>query len=74
MSSNLADITSQALALPEPDRFALARKLWESLHPPAETAETILSEAQRRDREMDQEIVQGLSHEEVMRAARKTIE
>lgn len=61
-----------ALDLPPDERASLARKLLLSLAEPPEDelAETWLSEAERRAREIDSEEVQPFSATEVRRKAR----
>ena len=61
-----------ALNLPPDERASLARKLLLSLDAPSdeELAETWLSEAERRARELDRGEVQPIPAEEVRRKAR----
>ena len=71
-------LTDQALALPLPQRVALAEILWQSIadEPGTEAAdeerEAILL-AKRRDAELRRGVVPGRTHEQVMEAARRVI-
>ena len=73
MSTNVIELTNQALSLPAQDRVQLAQKLWESLEeevqtPPFAEAET-LEIAQRRDSELSSGKDYGVPQEEVMENA-----
>ena len=71
-------LTQQAVSLPLPERVLLAEALWESIDeelaaraPDEERA--VIDEAMRRGEELRQGIVAGLTHEQVMDAARRSI-
>jgi putative addiction module component (TIGR02574 family) len=69
------ELAAEAMALPLPERISLAQALWQSIDaglPEADENEEI-SEAVRRDQELDSDKVAGRSHEDVMRAARRAI-
>ncbi len=69
-------LTAEAMALPLPERVSLAQALWESIDaglPDADEAVAI-NEAIRRDRELSSGALTGRTHEEVMQAARRTLE
>jgi putative addiction module component (TIGR02574 family) len=78
VSTRLAEMTDQVLALPPADRLAVALRLWESLSD-VDRAEAcpvdppIAAEVRRRDEELSSGAVAGRSHEEVMAAARKAL-
>lgn len=64
------------LSLPLQERVLLAERLWESVHEDSDAElsadeSAMLDEAVRRNAEMEQGIVKGVSHEEVMAALRK---
>jgi putative addiction module component (TIGR02574 family) len=75
MSISNDDLTTQALALPVGKRIALAQQLWDSVGGPesAMTEEEVDKEVSRRAAEIEAGEVEGISHEDVMRAARKAI-
>ena len=66
----------EAMALPLSERVSLAQMLWESID--AGLADTEEREAVKvaiqRDHELSSGVVTGLTHEEVMQAARHAIE
>jgi putative addiction module component (TIGR02574 family) len=68
-------LTTQAMALPLADRVSLAQALWESIdgNLPDSDEQTAIKEALRRDDELASGAVIGLTHEEVMSAARRAI-
>jgi Putative addiction module component len=69
------ELTSEAMALPLPERVSLAQALWESIDAAlAEVPEDVaLGEAIRRDQELSSGSAVGRTHEEVLRAARRSI-
>jgi len=75
----ISELTAQAIALPPAERAAIAKKLWESLDEehatisPGSEAEAV-AEAVRRDKELTDGVVEGISHEDVMREARRSIQ
>ena len=75
MGFSYEEIAKRALLLPFEQRIELARRLWESVGGPgpAMSEEELLEEALRRDAEIEAGQVEGISHEEVMLAARKAI-
>lgn len=76
--SDLSQLTRQALALPLDDRIQLAQELWASVGPSAvdsvdkEVTEA-LDTADRRDAELASGAVQGISHDDAIARARKSI-
>ena len=69
------ELTEQLLALPLAERVRLAQALWQSIHDADANgfdAETYRL-ARNRAGELESGEVQGLTHEEVMRAARRAI-
>jgi putative addiction module component (TIGR02574 family) len=68
-------LTSEALALPLPQRVSLAQTLWESIDAtlPEIDEDAALQEAIRRDQELSAGSAVGRTHEEVMQAARRSI-
>lgn len=68
---NIDQITSVALTLTPHDKALLAQTLWESLEAPY-LADTELSDheaialAKQRDRDIDQGLVQALTHSQLM--------
>jgi hypothetical protein len=68
-------LTSEALALPLPQRVSLAQTLWESINAalPDTSEGAALQEAIRRDQELSSGTALGRTHEEVMQAARRSI-
>ena len=72
-------LTQQVLALPLPERVALAQALWESINE-AHDIDTHRSEreavdqARQRDADLTSAAVVGRTHEEVMEAARRVLE
>lgn len=69
-------LTGEAMALPLPDRVALAQSLWQSIEVGLiafDEAEAV-REAMRRDEELTAGSVTGRGHEEVMSAALRAIE
>jgi putative addiction module component (TIGR02574 family) len=69
------ELTSEAMALPLPERVSLAQALWESIDAAlAEVPEDVaLREAIRRDQELSSGSTVGRTHEEVLKAARRSI-
>lgn len=69
------ELTSEAMALPLPERVSLAQALWESIDAAlAEEPEDVaLREAIRRDQELSSGSAAGRTHEEVLKAARRSI-
>lgn len=68
-------LTTEAMALPLPDRVSLAQALWQSIDTGlADTNEQeAVREAIRRDEEISSGAVAGRTHDEVMQAARRAI-
>jgi putative addiction module component (TIGR02574 family) len=73
MISNLDTLTAQALSLPADERFELAQRIWLSVEREMGGNDALFTEFARRDEEIDAGIAQTVSHDEVMRDARKTI-
>ncbi len=75
LAMSTQQLTTEAMALSLPERVSLAQTLWESID--ADLADTDQAEAARealrRDEELSSGAVQGRTHEEVMRAARRAI-
>jgi len=69
------ELTSEAMALPLSERVSLAQALWQSID--AALGDTdehqAVREAVRRDQELSSGAVEGRTHEDVMRAARRSI-
>ncbi len=68
-------LTTEAMALPISERVSLAQTLWQSIDPGLAVAKDreALAEAIRRDEELSSGVVQGRTHEEVMRVARHAV-
>jgi putative addiction module component (TIGR02574 family) len=68
-------ITSEAMALPLPERVSLAQALWQSIDAGLTDCDenAAVQEAIRRDQELSSGKVTGRSHEEVMKAARRAL-
>lgn len=68
-------LTSEAMALPLPERVSLAQALWQSIDEGLQDNEEGLAvqEAIRRDQELSSGTVTGRSHEEVMNSARRAL-
>lgn len=68
-------LTAEALALPLADQVSLAQTLWESIDAglPEADEKSAVQEAMRRDRELSDGKVNGLRHDEAMKAARRAI-
>ncbi len=73
MSSDFNALSSEAMSLPPAQRFELSQRLWQSLGGEVEEDEELFAEIARRCAEVDSGAVQTVSHEEVMRDARKTL-
>jgi hypothetical protein len=76
--ADLSQLTQAALGLPLDQRIRLAQELWASLQP--EEADGVAGEirdaseeAERRDAELDSGSVTGISHEEAIETARKSL-
>ncbi len=69
-------LMADAMALPLADRVSLAQALWESIDAglPDTDATAAVNEAIQRDEELSSGKVAGRTHEEVMRAVRRTLE
>ena len=69
-------LIADAMALPLSERVSLAQALWESIDAglPDTDERAAIAEAIRRDKELSSSRVAGRSHEEVMRAARRSLE
>ena len=78
MSTDLAEITDKAMALPIRERVQLAKRLWESLGDSEceveQDSESAVQVARTRDAELSSGTVTGLSHADVMQAARRALE
>jgi hypothetical protein len=68
-------LTAKALALPLAEKVSLAQALWQSIDAglPDADERTALREAVRRDKELSDGMVAGLSHKEAMKTARRAI-
>ena len=68
MDVDMLQLKSDLLALPTSQRAFLAQELWRSLEGDASDFDEteVLDEAERRNREMSEGRVHGLSHHEVM--------
>jgi len=68
-------LIADAMALPLAERVSLAQALWESINAGLQDADEAgaLTEAIQRDRELSSGKVIGLTHEEVMQAARRAL-
>lgn len=73
-------LAEQALALPLPERVALAEALWQSIDKQQPEADlqaeesAAIREALRRAAELESGAVAGRTHEQVMSAARRVLE
>jgi putative addiction module component (TIGR02574 family) len=69
-------LIADAMALPLAERVSLAQALWESIDAglPNPDERVAVAEAIRRDKELSSGRVTGRSHEEVMQAARRSLE
>ena len=69
------EIKQGAMALPLSDRVSLAQALWESINAgfPEVDPQTAMQEAVRRDQELDSGAVIGRSHDEAIKAARRSL-
>jgi putative addiction module component (TIGR02574 family) len=73
------ELAEAALALPVSKRVALAQSLWASVYPAAagevndETAAAV-READRRDAELSSGKKKPLTHDQLMRAARRSLQ
>lgn len=70
------ELIADAMALPLPERVALAQALWESIDAglPDADERAAVAEAIRRDEELSSGRVAGRTHDEVMQAARRSLE
>ncbi len=68
-------ITSEAMALPLPERVSLAQALWQSIDAGLTESDenTAVREAIRRDQEFSSGTVTGRTHEEVMESVRRAL-
>jgi putative addiction module component (TIGR02574 family) len=68
-------LTTEAMALPLPERVSLAQALWESIDAamPDIADDAALREAIRRDQELSSGSAVGRRHDEVMQTARRSI-
>jgi hypothetical protein len=78
MSTDLSEITREALSLPDDERARLAQLLWDSLTeagrgPNADDLAATVGEARRRDDELTSGSAEMQSHEDAIRAAREAI-
>jgi len=69
-------LIADAMALPLSERVSLAQALWESIEASLPDADerAAVAEAIRRDKELSSGRVTGRTHEEVMEAARRSLE
>lgn len=69
------ELTAAAMALPLAEKVSLAQALWQSIDAglPDADEHAALREAVRRDQQLSDGTVKGLSHEESMKAARRAI-
>ena len=69
-------LTAQAMALPLAERVSLAQTLWESIDAglPDADERAAIAESIRLDQELSSGAVTGRTHDEVMDAARRTLE
>ena len=72
-------LTEQLLALPLPERVALAQALWESIdevrdEDAVEQERAAVEQARNRDADLASGVVAGRTHEQVMEAARRVLE
>ena len=72
-------LTEQLLALPLPERVALAQALWESIdevrdEDAVEQERDAVDQARNRDADLAAGRVVGRTHEQVMEAARRVLE
>ena len=69
------ELTSEAMALPISERVSLAQALWQSIDAGLAAAKDreAVAEAIRRDEELSSSAVQGRTHDEVMRTARRAV-
>ena len=69
-------LIAEAMALPLSERVSLAQALWESIDAglPDADERAAVAEAVRRDKELSSGQVAGRTHEEVMEAARRSLE
>lgn len=69
-------LMAEAMALPLSERVSLAQALWKSIDVdlPEVDERAVIAEAVRRDDDLTSGRVTGRTHEEVMKAARRTLE
>ena len=69
-------LIADAMALPLAERVSLAQALWESIDEglPHADEHAAVAEAIRRDKELSSGQVPGRTHDEVMQAARRSLE
>ena len=70
-----AQLTSEIMALPLPERATLAKTIWLSLSEglPESDQESSIADALRRDHELSSSSVEERDYDQVMAAARKAI-
>jgi len=78
MPTNYLELETDVLALPIAEGCRLAQRLWESLDDSEMSSQTsaeaeLVAAVRRRDEELSSGRVQGLPHDEVLRAARDAI-
>ena len=76
--TDLSQLTQAVLDLPLHERVRIAQELWASLQPNesgdvANETEDALSLADQRDAELDAGSVTGISHDQAMETARKSL-
>jgi putative addiction module component (TIGR02574 family) len=73
---SIEQLIADAMALPLSERVSLAQALWESIDAglPDTDERAAITDAIRRDREISSGSVAGPTHEEVMQAARRSLE
>jgi putative addiction module component (TIGR02574 family) len=68
-------LTAEAMALPLAEKVSLAQALWQSIDAglPDSDEQAAVREAVRRDRQLSDGTVAGVSHDEAMKTARHAI-
>jgi hypothetical protein len=69
------ELTAKAMALPLAEKVSLAQTLWQSIDSglPDSDRRAAVREAARRDKELSNGAVKGLSHQEAMKTTRRAI-
>jgi putative addiction module component (TIGR02574 family) len=76
---SIEQLSRQALALPLPERVALAEALWQSIDERGEVdaddeEREAVEQARKRDAELVSGVITGRTHYQVMEAARRVLE